>query len=208
MSASGRERTFNERQIASTNKQMGEPAYKIVAVDRFEEPGFTELAESVFRDADRRERALLDLHEAERETADRAPERGAFGPTLRLGAYSGNELVGWTFGWFQRGRGFYMANSAVLPEFRRRSVYSSLVKATIESTARDGAISVRSRHVAGNNAVLIAKLKLGFHITGSEYSEELGLLIRLCYVISDERRKLFVERAGSAGGFEMVQPEV
>jgi len=54
---------------------------------------------------------------------------------------------------------------------------------------------VRSRHVTENRAVQIAKLKLGFYITGSEYSEEYGFLVRMTYFLQEERLKLFLGRS-------------
>ena len=88
-----------------------------------------------------------------------------------------------------------MAKSAVLPGHRRKGVYSALVRRAIEEAAAGGAIVVRSRHVAANNAVLIAKMKLGFIITGSEFSEEYGFLVRMTYFVREERRKLFLGRS-------------
>ena len=114
---------------------------------------------------------------------------------LRVGAFDGEELVGWTVGWFEREGAFYMANSAVLPTHRRRGIYAALVRRCLVEAAKGGAAVVRSRHVAENRAIQIAKLKLGFFITGSEYSEEYGFLIRMTYFLREERLKLFLGRS-------------
>jgi len=114
---------------------------------------------------------------------------------LRVGAFDGEELVGWTVGWFEREGAFYMANSAVLPTHRRRGIYAALVRRCLVEAAKGGAAVVRSRHVAENRAIQIAKLKLGFFITGSEYSEEYGFLIRMTCFLREERLKLFLGRS-------------
>ena len=49
--------------------------------------------------------------------------------------------------------------------------------------------------LCSNNVVIIANLKLGFHITGMEYSEELGPLVRLTYFHGKHRSQLFKQRA-------------
>ncbi|MGE5095399.1 MAG: GNAT family N-acetyltransferase [Betaproteobacteria bacterium] len=160
--------------------------YRIATVERFEEPLFTQLSSTVFGDQ-ARARALLELAQ---------PVELSQPTMLRIGAFENDTLVGWTYGWFERSGTYYMANSAVLPEHRRKGIYSALVRRAVEAAAERGTSVVRSRHVAANNAVLIAKLKLGFVITGSEFSEEFGLLIRLSYFCDDARRQLFCDRAG------------
>lgn len=58
-----------------------------------------------------------------------------------------------------------------------------------------GYSSVRSRHAAANAAVIIAKLRLGFQVSGFEYSEVHGPLVQLTYLVSEARRKLYEARA-------------
>lgn len=160
--------------------------YRIATVELFDEPLFTHLSRSIFGDQ-AGARASLELPRAVDVTQP---------VMLRIGAFESDALVGWTYGWFERGGTYYMANSAVLPDHRRKGIYSALVRRTVEAAAWQGSSVVRSRHVAANNAVLVAKLKLGFVVTGSEFSEEFGLLIRLSYFCDDARRQLFCERAG------------
>jgi hypothetical protein len=56
---------------------------------------------------------------------------------------------------------------------------------------------ISSQHVATNNAVLIAKLKLGYVIAGTEYVEPMGLLVRLLLHLTPQRRDLFASRTGT-----------
>lgn len=171
-------------------------AIRIAAVEQFDEPRFSELAERIFGDNARR--ALLDTligaEERERATGLRGnlpqPAR------LRIGAFDGADLVGWTTGWFEPGGLFYVANSAVLPEYRRRGIYSALVTAMREQVAARGGFVIHSKHRADNNPVLIAKLRLGFVIHGMEFSEELGLLVKLICHLNPGRAELYAQRIG------------
>ncbi len=54
---------------------------------------------------------------------------------------------------------------------------------------------VASHHVPVNVPVIIAKLRLGFLMTGFEYSEVYGPLVRLSYVVGEKRRELYRRRA-------------
>ena len=65
-----------------------------------------------------------------------------------------------------------------------------------------GGLRISSQHVATNNAVLIAKLKLGYVIAGTEYDEQMGLLVLLVLHLAPERRALFASRTGT------VRPDV
>ncbi|TFW08948.1 GNAT family N-acetyltransferase [Oxalobacteraceae bacterium OM1] len=175
-------------------------AIRIALVDTFEEPAFTQLAEGLFGDQARRELlGRLIPGEAERAAPLRAglpqPER------VRIGAFDGDALVGWTSGWFEPGGMFYVTNSAVLPAYRRQGVYSRLVEALREHVTARGCHLIHSKHRADNNAVIIAKLKLGFVIFGMEYETELGMLIKMVYHVQPERRALHAERIG------MLAPE-
>ena len=77
---------------------------------------------------------------------------------------------------------------------RRRGVYSQLVRRVIDHATSHGYTSVTSRHVASNVAVIIAKLRLGFQISGFEYSEVYGPLVGLTYLVADARRDLYRAR--------------
>ena len=59
-----------------------------------------------------------------------------------------------------------------------------------------GGITISSQHVATNNAVLIAKLRLGYVIAGTEYVDAMGLLVRLVLHLTAQRSALFAARTG------------
>jgi ribosomal protein S18 acetylase RimI-like enzyme len=162
----------------------------IAFVAHFEEPLFTHLAERLFGEGSRR---------AHMESLAPSPPRpaGASTPQLqriRVGAFSGEHLVGWTHGWFEPGRQFYVANSAVLPEFRRRGVYTRLMSALEERLRAEGCVRICSQHQADNSAVLIAKLKSGFVVTGMEFSAEMGLLVKLVRHLLEPHARFHAQR--------------
>ena len=112
-----------------------------------------------------------------------------------LAAFIGEVLVGWTQGYQEGASQFYMLNSGVARTERRKGVYSQLVEAVLAHAASRGYTSVRSRHTAANTAVIIAKLRLGFHVSGFEYSEVYGPLVQLTYLVGVPRRNLYRTRA-------------
>jgi ribosomal protein S18 acetylase RimI-like enzyme len=114
---------------------------------------------------------------------------------FRVAAFRGDALVGWTFGYREGKSQFYMLNSGVASAERRKGVYSQLVKTVLGHAESQGYAAVTSRHVAANVAVIIAKLRLGFQISGFEYSEVYGPLVRLTYIVGEPRRSLYRVRA-------------
>ncbi len=88
-----------------------------------------------------------------------------------------------------------MVNSGVLPDLRRRGIYSRLVGATIEYAATNDLSKIFSRHVPSNNPVIIPKLRLGFMVSGFEYSEVYGPLVHLTYLIGNKGRELYRARS-------------
>jgi GNAT superfamily N-acetyltransferase len=114
-----------------------------------------------------------------------------------MAAFDGERFVGCSSGWFEFGGNFYIGLSAVDPAYRRQGIYSRLLRA-MELAVRDrGGLLISSQHVATNSPVLIAKLKLGYVIAGTEYVEPMGLLVRLVLHLAPERRALFEQRTGT-----------
>ncbi len=112
-----------------------------------------------------------------------------------MAAFREERLVGWSQGYREGKNHFYMLNSGVATDERRKGVYTMLVRAVLEHAEAQGYGSVRSRHTAANSAVIIAKLRLGFQVSGFEYSEVYGPLVQLTYLVSKERRQLYKNRA-------------
>ena len=162
-------------------------------VEKFPEPAFSTLAAEAFSDYAPSELlgAVLNEEAAARSTTPGAVDEGA----LRIAAFRGDALVGWTFASPEGANHLHMFNSAVAPAERRHGVYSQLVQLTIEHARSRGHAAILSRHAANNNAVIVAKLKLGFFVSGFEYSEVYGPLVRLTFLLGNLRRSLHMTRS-------------
>jgi GNAT superfamily N-acetyltransferase len=162
-------------------------------VEKFPEPAFANLQREVFAPLESSSPEFAAAVRAERSLSG-SVNSALFPPMVRFGAYSDEQLVGWSYGWFERPDKFYMANSAVLPGHRRVGVYSQLVGAIVEYAQSHGAGAVHSRHSVLNTPVIIAKLKLGFVISGTNFSEQAGLLVQLVRHTSTGRAEVFHNR--------------
>ena len=156
---------------------MSNIQYRVL--ESFPEPAFSVLANNAFSDY-APSRLLTDVLTAEAAAKkwQPGPETGA----LRIGAFLDDVLVGWTSARAE-GAQLHMVNSGVAPTARRQGVYSRLVRMVLDHAMAQGHVSVRSRHAANNNAVIIAKLKQGFFVSGFEYSEVYGPLVRLTHLL-------------------------
>ena len=81
-------------------------------VEKFPEPDFSRLSRAVFADVQQPSYEFASTLAAEppANTSGGVPHPSMY----RLGAYSEEELVRWSFGWMERGNAFYMANSGVV----------------------------------------------------------------------------------------------
>ncbi len=117
--------------------------------------------------------------------------------TMNLAVYDKNkDFVGWSFGWQESSTTYYMCNSGVLSNFRRKGIYSSLLETKIKVLSEMGFQLIYSRHNATNNNVLIPKLKAGFVISKMEISDTFGCLVHLHYFTNKTRQKLMDYRSG------------
>jgi GNAT superfamily N-acetyltransferase len=166
---------------------------RLQTVDQFPEPAFSALAQETFSDYDPSP-LLTDVLDHESTSRSRHPTSTGEG-ALRIAAFRAETLVGWTYARPDGVQHLRMINSGVAPAERRKGLYSQLVQRTIEHAKSQGYASILSRHTAGNNAVIVAKLKLGFFVSGFEYSEVYGPLVRLTYLVGDLRRELHRARS-------------
>ena len=162
-------------------------------VDKFPEPAFSVLAGEVFSDYEASELLTTVLSE---EAVVHSENRSVVDEgALRIAAFRGDSLVGWTFARPEGANHLHMFNSGVAPAERRHGIYSRLVQMAIEHASSRGHVAILSRHAANNNAVIVAKLKLGFFVSGFEYSEVYGPLVRLTYLLGKLRRILHKTRS-------------
>jgi ribosomal protein S18 acetylase RimI-like enzyme len=173
-------------------------AIDVRRVDEFDQDAIRAITEPIFGDEARRAylEGLVDPAQLSQTLAliEALPKP----QRIRVGAFQGERLVGYTTGWFENGGGgrFYIGSSAVQEEHRRGGIYTRLLTELHRAVGECGGTAVSSQHVATNNAVLIAKLKLGYVIAGTEYVEPMGLLVRLVLHLEASRAALFRERTG------------
>jgi ribosomal protein S18 acetylase RimI-like enzyme len=162
-------------------------------LDKFPEPAYTALVDQAFSDYVESE-LLAEVARQELAAREKAPE-AVNERALRIGAFRGEELVGWTYACPEGSTLLYMVNSGVASTERQKGIYSELARLVIEHARREGYVAIQSRHAANNNPVIIAKLKLGFFVSGFEYSEVYGPLVRLTYLLGSLRRNLYQTRS-------------
>lgn len=162
-------------------------------LEEFPEPAYTTLVQQAFSDYDESQLLTDVAHEEQAlrtQASNIANERA-----LRIGAFRGDTLVGWTCASPEGASLLYMINSGVAPEERQKGIYSELARLVVEHARAQGYAVILSRHAANNNPVIIAKLKLGFFVSGFEYSEVYGPLVRLTYLLGNLRRTLYQVRS-------------
>ena len=96
------------------------------------------------------------------------PVRAAppIGDSWNWGVYHGAELIGWYHAHARDERTVYMADTGLLPEHQGRGAYSRLLPHLLAAFRAAGFTLVKSHHRATNNAVIIPKLRAGFHLQG------------------------------------------
>lgn len=117
--------------------------------------------------------------------------------TLNVGVFDQNNMmVGWHVGYQSDQATFYMMNSGILENHRRKGLYSDLLNFVIDHLSSKGFQVIYSRHTATNNAVIIPKLKAGFIISSLELDDIFGTLVHLRYYFNKTRRKIMDVRSG------------
>jgi ribosomal protein S18 acetylase RimI-like enzyme len=120
---------------------------------------------------------------SKQELADQTKLRDDFGKTHRinLALYHKGKFVGWSWGYQETATVYYMCNSAILNSHRNKGLYTCLMKEMILRAQKQGYTQIYSRHILTNNAIIIAKLKAGFKMTGFELNVRFGTMVVLSY---------------------------
>lgn len=164
-------------------------------VERFAEPQFSELVQRLLHDPDRR--VVSERFLGVPAIASAVAPAAATARQVRIGAFAGEALVGWSHAYVHHGAALYVASSAVVPEFRRQGIYTRLIAAMEAEALALGCLRVESHHQAANSAVLIAKLKAGYTIVGTEFAAETGLLVKMSRPLEPRWQALFGARSGT-----------
>ena len=115
---------------------------------------------------------------------------------FNLCIFKGEEFCGWFTGDQYNNETFYMRNSAILPDHRRKGLYTALLFEVLERVEKMGFQVVLSRHTTTNNSIIIPKLKVGFVITSIEVSDRFGTLVHLSYFFNEKRHRVMKFRSG------------
>lgn len=166
--------------------------------DTMPEPAWSDLANASIL-ADSGYRSPLGLLPDARRDAVSARMRTDRAAVTRFcfAAWEDDTLIGGTVALVTRPAVLFMQTSAVAPSHRRRGVYTALARHIIGWAREQGFAEVTSKHLATNNPILIAKLKLGFHIVGLELIPEWGTLVSLALPLDPSREALYGYRAGA-----------
>lgn len=159
-------------------------------VEKLPEPEFGRLTADVFGDIQQESARLASVVENEKCDA----VKGLTAKTVRFAAFQGETLVGWSVGWMEKGRVYYMAHSGVARPLQRKGVYGSLLTHVLDYAASQGAVALRSQHSALNNRMIVYKLARGFYITGLSFDAQMGSLVELTRYLSGPRESLFADR--------------
>jgi RimJ/RimL family protein N-acetyltransferase len=105
--------------------------------------------------------------------------------------YDQERPVGWSMGVMHDSSTFFMRWSGVLPAYQRRGIYAGFLRVFLPYLHDLGYERATSNHMVNNRAVLIAKLKAGFIITGMVLDERYGAQVTLSYFFYEDRREGF-----------------
>lgn len=121
---------------------------------------------------------------------------------LRLGFFSGEQMIGWSYGIQHNADTFRMVTTGILPEFQGKGTYSCFLNSYSQHIKNQGFQILFSRHYATNNQVIVPKLRFGFIVSGFEISDQFGLLLWLSYYFNKTREKVMHTRSG------LQQPDI
>lgn len=104
------------------------------------------------------------------------------------------DIIGWTLAQQDDPITLLMRNTAVDPAHRRQGLYTALLDFVVQYARDNGYQRITSTHSATNNAILIAKLKAGFAISGLHVDERFGVMVHLTNYLYEQRSRVFERR--------------
>lgn len=172
------------------------PDLRITRVEAFDEADFKNLVNETLGPAHPFLMWRENLNDAQQAKLKALQERYKDDFQIRLAVLHKGELVGAHHSFQTSATDVMMAMSALRPEFRGRGIYTALAKKALALTKEAGFQSVTSKHQMTNNPILIAKLKLGFKIVGTEVHAVHGTLLNMVYHHNELMEKSLRFRAG------------
>lgn len=121
--------------------------------------------------------------------------------------YDGDVAVGWSMGRMENPLTFRMINSGLLPAYRRQGVYTAFTRRLLAYLKTVGYERVTSHHHVNNRAVLTAKLKLGFVVSGSALGEDVGAVVCLVCPLYEDRLRAYEDILGLEPDADWTAPD-
>ncbi len=112
--------------------------------------------------------------------------------------------IGWSTGRMDNHLTFRMSNTGILSDYRRKGIYTTFATTLLDYIKAVGYERIVSYHHPTNRAILNAKLKLGFNITGSVLQEDMGATVQLTLFFYKDRFDAFESILGLEPDFTQV----
>ena len=105
--------------------------------------------------------------------------------------YDKDTPVGWSAGRMTGSSEFMMDVTGLHPDYQSKGIYTQFLSLYVSYLRDIGYERVLSYHSPTNRAILIAKLKAGFIIAGTEFREHAGASVKLVYYLHKDRYESF-----------------
>src|SRR5262249_37362219 len=99
--------------------------------------------------------------------------------------------VGWFYSYSEDAATMFIDTVGFLPAYRGRGLYTAFLSKYLAYVTALGYERVTTSHHPNNRAIMIAELKAGFNIVGLELHEAHGPLVKMAYLVHDDRRAGF-----------------
>lgn len=121
--------------------------------------------------------------------------------------YDGEAAIGWSAGRMTGASEFLMDVTGLLPAYQSQGIYRAFLMPYLAYLRAVGYERIVSYHSPSNRAVLIAKLKAGFIIAGTEFREHAGASVKLAAYLHEDRYRAF-EDVHSLQPQRYIGPEI
>ncbi len=99
--------------------------------------------------------------------------------------------VGWFYSYREDAATTFIDTVGFLPAYRGRGLYTAFLSKYLAYVVALGYERVTTTHHPNNRVIMIAELKAGFNIVGLELHESHGPLVKMAYLVHDDRRDAF-----------------
>ncbi len=89
-----------------------------------------------------------------------------------------------------------MFDTGILKPYQNIGIYQALLQKIIDISTAAGYQFITSKHHAGNNKIIVPKLKAGFVIKSLAIDIRLGTMVELIYMINPAIKNIYNQRIG------------